>query len=181
MSETVSTVNELFSNSKEIKQEDFKSENWQQFKDRLSKEIKGIKWTGSKFEIIPRIAELLDIKIPTIFLSSWKKSDEIKKLLEESVSSPEDKFEVNLTEHSITSEHKPYIEVIIKNVPVYKIEFDLDLTFTIDGFILKIQNGKIHEIVSGTCKAKGTLSWEQIKLLEKNLEPIKLPGSILLN
>lgn len=181
MSEIVSTVNELFSYSKELKQEDLKGENWQKFKDRLSKEIKGIKWTGSKFDIIPRIAELLEIKIPTIFLSSWRKSDEIKKLLEESVSSPEEKFEVNLAEHSITSEHKPYIEVIIKNVPVYKIEFDLNLIFTIKGFILKIQNGKINEIVSGICKAKGTLSWEQIKLLEKNIEPIKLPVSILLN
>jgi hypothetical protein len=181
MNESVPAVDELFSLPKETELKDPQNENWRRFKERVTKEIKGIKWTGSKFDIIPRIAELLDIKIPTIFLSSWKKSEEIKKIMEESVSSPEEKFELNLSQHDITSEHKPYVEVNIKNMPVYKIEFDLNLTFTLEGFIIKIQNGNIYQIDSGICKAKGTLSWEKIQLLEKSLGPIKFPGSIHFN
>lgn len=181
MSETMTTVNDLFPVIDETKQKDPHDDNWKKFKEKLTKEIKGVKWTASKFEIIEKIEQLLDIKIPSIFLSSWKKSEEIKKILEESIKSPEEKFEINLSEHSITSAHKPYIEVMFKNVPVYKIEFDLNLTFTLEGFMIKIQNGKINEIGSGVCKAQGTLSWEKIQLLEKKLEPIKLPGSIHLN
>ena len=181
MSETMTTVNELFPVTNETKQKDSHDDNWKKFKEKITKEIKGVKWTASKFDILEKIAQLLDIKIPSIFLSSWKKSDEIKKILEESAASPEEKFEINLSEHSITSDHKPYIEVMFKNMPVYKIEFDLNLSFKLDGFSIKIQNGNIYGIDSGVCNAKGTLSWEKIKLLEKKLEPIKLPGTILLN
>jgi len=47
----------------------------------VTEEIKGVKWVASKFDIAEKVAELLDIKIPSIFLSSWKKSEEIKKIL----------------------------------------------------------------------------------------------------
>ena len=181
MSETMTTVNDLFPVTDETKQKDPHDDNWKKFKEKLAKEIQGVKWTASKFDIAEKVAELLDIKIPSIFLSSWKKSEEIKKILEESIKSPEEKFEINLSEHSITSDHKPYIEVMFKNMPVYKIEFDLNLSFKLDGFIIKIQNGKIYGIDSGVCKAQGTLCWEKIQLLEKKLEPIKLPGTIHLN
>ncbi len=181
MSETLTTVNELFLFSNETTRKETSNENWQKLKERVAKEVKGINWTASKFEVTEKIFELLDIKIPTIFLSTWKKSDEIKKILDESVASPEEKFELNLYQHNITSEHKPYIEIQLKNKPIYKIEFDLNLTFELEGFILKIQNGIVYQIDSGICRAKGTLSWEKIQLLEKNLEPINLPGSILFN
>lgn len=180
MSESVPRVNELFSLTKMNIQKETSNENWQKLKERVTKEIKGIKWTASKFEIIEKIFELLNIEVPSIFVSTWKKSDEIKKVIADSLASPEEKFEVNLSEHEIDSEHHPYIEIVIKNAPVYKIEFDLKLTFILEGFMLKIQNGNIYEIGAGACKSMGTLNWEKIKLLEKNLEPIKLPGSILI-
>lgn len=182
MSENLPSVNdEVFLFTKETQAKKSSDENWKLFKEGVAKEIKGIKWVASKFDIAEKVAELLDIKIPSIFLSSWRKSDEIKKLLDQSAKSPEEKFEVNLSEHTITSEHKPYIEVMVKNMTVYKIEFDLNLSFILHGFILKIQNGIIYGIDPGVCNAQGTLSWEKIKLLEKKLEPIKLPGTIHLN
>ena len=182
MSEKLPSVNdEVFLFTKETQAKKSSDENWKLFKEKVAKEIKGIKWVASKFDIAEKVAELLDIKIPSIFLSSWKQSDEIKKLLDQSAKSPEEKFEVNLSEHTITSDHTPFIEVMFKNMPVYKIEFDLNLSFTLDGFILKIQNGIIYGIDTGICNARGTLSWEKIKLLEKKSEPIKLPGTIHLN
>jgi hypothetical protein len=182
MSEKLPSVNdEVFLFTKETRAKKSSGENWKLFKERVAKEIKGIKWVASKFDIAEKVAELLDIKIPSIFISSWKKSEEIKKIIEDSIKSPEEKFEVNLSEHTITSEHKPYIELMLKNVQVYKIEFDLNLSFTLDSFMLKIQNGIIYGIDPGVCNAQGTLSWEKIKLLEKKSEPIKIPGTIHLN
>ena len=67
MSESVQNVSELFSLTKDSTQKETTNENWQKLKERVTKEVKGVKWTGSKFDIIPRVAELLDIKIPTIF------------------------------------------------------------------------------------------------------------------
>ena len=83
-----------------------------------------------------------------------------------------------MTEHTITSEHHPFIEVRFKNALLYKIVFDVNLLFKIKGFILKIQKGEIIEVYSGMCEAEGNIKWEGIKLLEKKFEPLTLPKLI---
>ena len=93
MSENLPSVNdEVFLFTKETQSKKSSDENWKLFKERVAKEIKEVKWVASKFDIAEKVAELLDIKIPSIFLSSWKKSEELKKILEESIESPEEKF-----------------------------------------------------------------------------------------
>jgi hypothetical protein len=177
MNSITPTLNNVFSVTKETPRKHL-PDNWQLFKERLRKEVKGIKWTASVSDIVSKIAELLDIKISKIFTDCWKKSEELKKVLEESKKSPDEKFEIELTEHSINSEHNPYIELRFNNASIYKIKFDINMFFTVKGFILKIQQGDIYEINSGECEAKGTISWEGIKLLEKKLEPLELPTLI---
>lgn len=177
MNNSMPTLNNVFAVTKETPHK-HESANWNTFRVRLSKEIKGVKWTASVSDIDLKMAELLDIKIPAIFKSCWKKSEKLKKIIDESVKAPEDKFELELTEHTITSEHHPFIEVRFKNALLYKIEFDINLLFKIKGFILKIQKGEIIEIYSGTCEAEGNIKWEGIKLLEKKFEPLTLPKLI---
>ena len=50
----------------------------------------------------------------------------------------------------------------------------------LEGIILKIQEGKIKEITTGTCKGKGTVECENILILERKTRPFCLPGSVSL-
>ena len=151
------------------------------FEDKIKEEIKGIKWTASAPELTKKAAELLNIKVPDILLDGWKKEEELKKILKESSASPDESFYLELIEHTIKSEHHPYIEIIIKGAPVKKIEFLVIISFNLKGIVLKIKEGVIKEIQAGTCEIEGEFAYQNLTLAKKNLSPLKLPLSVQLN
>jgi hypothetical protein len=149
---------------------------WKDLHDQLSAEVKGIKWVPMP-DLIEKIGELLQIEIPDLLLDSWKKCDELQAALEESKESPQSKIYVGLAEHTITSEHTPYIELRIAKMETQKIEFKLKLVFTLKACELKIQGGLIKQARTGACEIEGTLSRGPLVLATKKLAPIHLPGS----
>lgn len=155
------------------------SEGWKEFQEKIVSEVKGIK-LASLPDITEKFGELFDIPIPDIFLASWKKANSLQSVLEESRKSPETVMNIELGEHTIVSQHDPVIEVKIRNATVKKLQFTLRLGFILKGFNLKIQNGVIEEMQTGVCEVKGTVEYEKLKIAEKKLAPIKLPGSIKL-
>ena len=152
---------------------------WQAFQARMTKEVRGIKWKASMPDVVAKIAELFDVEIPGLFITSWKKTNEIGTALEETRRAPDEVRYVGLADHSISSELRPYIDVRIENATVKRIEFTAKLTFTLKGFVLKIQRGEITEIGTGRCEGAGTISFEGLPIAEKKMEPINLPGSIV--
>jgi hypothetical protein len=153
---------------------------WKTFQETLAKELKGIKCPVPMSQLIPKIGELFDIEVPALLLSWWKKAEDLQKVLEESAKAPETVRYLELAEHSISSEHHPYLEVKIKNTCVKKIEFSILLLFKLKGFVLKIQNGRITQMQTGKCEVEGTVQYDELTILKKKLAPLDLPGSITL-
>jgi hypothetical protein len=153
---------------------------WQAFQEKVSKEVKGIKWTATIPDLAPKVCELLDIKIPDVLTAAWKKVADIQAVMEKSKKTPDETIYLELAQHTINSEHKPSIDVKIKGATVKKIALVIQLGFNLKGFLLKIQNGAITELQTGQCEAKGTIKYGGLTIAEKKLEPIKLPFSILI-
>ena len=147
-------------------------------RERIIKEVEGIKWSAALPELTEKIGELFNIEIPDILLAAWKKIDALKKYLDSSQYAPEETIYAELAEHTITGELHPYLEIQVKNIPVKKIEFTVNLSLAVKGIVLKIQNGRIKEIKTGTCEVKGRIEYKDLVIAEKALEPIQLPGSI---
>lgn len=141
----------------------------------------GVKGSAAFDEIIDQLEEISNISIVDIMLGAWKKSDELLKKLEESTKQPKDSISFPLGEHTITSQHQPYIEVTVNGKSAGRIDFELNIELTLKGFILSIQNGEIRSIKTGSCEAKGDVKCEGIVMKEKAWEPISLPGKIDLN
>jgi len=153
------------------------SDGWTKFQSKIADELKGVK-TAALPDTAGKLAELFDIPIPNILLASWQKADALQSLLEESKKNPEEIMELELAEHTITSEHRPRIELKIHNATVKNLELNMQLAFKLEGFILKIQEGAITEVRTGKCEVKGKVDYEGETLLEKKLSTIELPGSI---
>lgn len=177
MSETVVTVRDVFELPKPGSPEE-SSPRWQTLRQWMSEDVKGVK-AGAMPDIAAKIADLLEVPIAEIFLASWKKTDAVKQLVEESRKTPEALMNVELAEHSINSKHQPHIEIKSKKAPVKKIEFTLQLLFKLKGFHLRIQNGAIKEMQTGPCQAKGTLQYQGLAIAEKELAPIELPSIVV--
>src|SRR6266436_22895 len=174
--ESAPTVREIFALPE--KETDPSDDRWKEFQERIDKEVKGIKWTAAMPDLAAKVCELLDIKIPNIFLAAWKKARELQTALEKSKATPDEVVYLELTEHNINSDHKPSLDVRIKGATVKKIELGVQLGFKLRGFVLKIQNGGIREMQTGQCEAKGTIKYGTLMIAEKKLELIKLPLSI---
>jgi hypothetical protein len=152
-------------------------ESWKRFREKLTEEIKGIK-VAAMPDMAEVIGELLNVPIPGIFLASWRKADALKDLLEESKRNPEAIMDLELAEHTINTQHRPYIEIRIHNAAVKKIEFTLRLVFSVKGCVLRVQHGVIKEMRAGMCDVKGLMEYGGVTILEKKVAPLQFPGVI---
>ena len=175
--ETVPTVREIFGLPEKGIAEPG-DDRWNAVQERLSEEVKGIKWTAAMPDLAPKLCQLLEIKIPDVLLAAWKKAGELQAVIEKSKLTPEEIIYLELAEHSINSEHKPSIDVKLRGAKVKTIELLVQLGFRLKGFVLKIQNGAISEIQTGQCEVKGTIKYAGLNIAEKKLAPIKLPFTI---
>lgn len=151
---------------------------WQAMQERISQEVKGIKWTAAMPDLIPKICDLLEINVDDVLLAAWKKASELQTVIEKSKQTPEETTFVALAEHTINSEHKPSIDVKLKGAKLKTIALLVQLGFKLKGFVLKIKNGCIIELQTGDCEVNGTLKFSGLTIAEKKLAPIKLPFSI---
>lgn len=174
MSKTSITVRDVFELPKPGADE---TEGWKKFGERVGEEIKGIK-SAAIPDVAEKVAELFEIPIPDVFLTSWKKASGIQALLEESRNAPETVMNAELGEHTINSVHRPHIEIRIQNKTVRKIEFTLKMSFYLEGFVLKIKDGAIRGMQTGLCEVKGKLEYKDLVIAEKKLAPITLPGAV---
>src|SRR2546423_1981522 len=151
---------------------------WEAVQERIKNEVKDVKLPAALHELGPKICELFNVPLPNVLVTSWKKVGDIRGVLEKSRSSPDQVSYVELAQHSINCDQKPHIEMRFKNMPIKKIEFGVKLVFGLKGFVLKIQNGAIAEIKTGSCDVKGTISYAGQVIVDKKLTTINLPGRL---
>jgi len=152
------TIGEVFDLPKEGKA-DLQPDRWRVVKDRVKKEVKDVKFPAALHDLGPKICELFNVPLPDVMVTSWKKVANLQALPEKSRNAPDEVMYLELAQHSINSEHKPHLEMRIKDLPVKKIEFLVKLVFNLKGFVLKIKAGAIEEIQTGACEVKGTISF----------------------
>ena len=151
------------------------SNEWQAFQSRLGREIKTIKWPAAMPDVASKVSELFNVELPELFVSSWKKAKELQEALEESKKSPDEVIVLELTEHEITNDYHPYIEIRIAGMPLpKKIEFKVQIATALKGINLKIQAGTITEIQAGSCDFEGKLKYQDLTLAQKKVGPIEL-------
>ena len=171
------TIAEVFDLPKEG-EKDPQPDRWQVVEQRIKKEVKDVKFPAALHDLGPKICELFNVPLPDVMVTSWKKVGGLQALLEKSRNSPDEVMYLELAQHSINSEHKPHLEMRIKDLPVKKIEFLVKLLFNLKGFVLKVKAGAIQEIQTGVCEVKGTISYAGQTIVEKKLTPIQLPGHV---
>jgi hypothetical protein len=153
------------------------SNQWEEFQNRLGREIKTIRWPAAMPDLVSKIGELFNVELPDVIVVSWKKAGELRDALEESRKAPEEVIFLELAEHVITSEHHPEIEIRIAGIPLPKrIQFTVKLSATLKGVVLRIKGGEIVEIEMGSCEFEGKVKYEDLTIAEKKLGPIELRG-----
>ncbi len=147
-------------------------------KQALEKEAGQIKWPVALEEVVKQVGILLNVPLGAVISTAWNKYRVLMKYSDAEKYSPDETFLVPFAEHTITSKHRPYIDVLIGDRRIGRIDFAIDISLTLKGFIAKVQGGRLREIRVGTCRAKGTIACEDFLLLEKESDSLELPGTI---
>lgn len=148
----------------------------QEFQESITK---GVSEIGGIPELADQIRDSLDIDIVSILVHAWKRT--LDTTLDESRKAAGEVTHLALAEHTINSEHHPYIEMRLRKASIKRIEFRLMCSFWLKDFSLKIQDGSIKEILTGSCEAECAFQYEGLMIAQMGRTPIKLPASILVS
>ncbi len=154
--------------------------NLREVADDMHKEVPEGKGRALVNAIARHLDDLLGIEVSDILLRAWKKYENLGRYNDPLRYPPDQLFLVPLTEHTISSKHKPALEIAAGKLFKKTIPFDIALELELTGFMLEIQGGKIITILTGECRGKGTVSCMGTLLLNRESEEIRLPGSIAL-
>ena len=149
-------------------------------KEQLDSLAKGVSWGAVKDTVGDSVVQLLDVPVLDIVLGGWKK---MAKVMEYADLRKYPKGKTNLvplSEHTIKSQHHPYLEVSVKGRQVGKLVFDIELSLTLEGLVMRIQDAAIKAIQSGVLKGNGIISMKGVPLVKKTFARISLPGSVQL-
>ena len=139
-----------------------------------------IAWSSLRTEIAAAMSDALDTKVIDGWVSAWQKCKEVTEKAEMSRHAPDTPFSCTLLEHSIESTLHPFVKVLLGPKLVQKIDFEVTLTTQIDGLILNLKSGSIVSIQPGRCEWSGSIAMDQAELIQRSLEQLELPGSLVL-
>jgi hypothetical protein len=124
-----------------------------------------------------RIADLLRLDLGVILVGGWKKMAELQRYTDRGKYSPDETVLVEITRHTVTSTHKPSLDIVVDEVKIDTLPFELKFTLTLDGALLTIRDGKILAVSPGACKGEGELKCEGYTILKRDSAPVRVPGT----
>lgn len=124
------------------------------------------------------VQDVLDVPVTDVLVGAWERARDLRAALETTRRSPSASALVPLVAHAISSEHRPYVDVVVGGVPLTRLVFPVSVKFGLEGVVVRVQQGRITEILAGTVKIKGTVKFGDFVLFEKSLAPIPIPGAL---
>ncbi len=146
----------------------------------LIAKARGLSWPAVASELEQKLAGLLDVEIARLLLLAWQKSATIHAQLSKSAASPGETFLVHLAEHTLSSSHRPHLEIYFQGALIHRFKIEVMLELAIEGAILKLEAGRIREVKPGTVKGQGTIALDGVAIARQETRPIELPGTIRL-
>jgi hypothetical protein len=138
----------------------------------------GVHQTALAETAADKLPDLLNVKVISILTGAWTKYELLKKYADRREYPPEETVLLPLAEHTVKSEHHPYVEILVNGRPVGKITFDVTVSLKLESFELKLQDGKIKAVNAGTVQGSGEISFYGVTLIKKEIEPVTVHASI---
>jgi hypothetical protein len=135
-------------------------------------------WRMMPKAIAGQLSTLLDIGLPDILIGGWNKAYALRQHLQKSAKTPGKETFLQLAEHKITSNHEPYVALLKNGKEVARLPFSISIELVLQSAVLRILDGEIREIQTGQIKAKGSVKCGGAILIQKDFQPVKVPGTM---
>jgi hypothetical protein len=126
--------------------------------------------------------ELLDLDLGDLAVAGWRRHAALTAAADRTRVNPGSSEVVDLAAHRITSVHRPYVELLLNDVHVATVRFELRVEFLVRALVATVRDGHVAALGFGACDVAATLAAEGMQLLEQRarldvslLIPVPLP------
>jgi len=109
---------------------------------------------------------LLDLDLGDLVVGGWRKYADLTAAAKRTIATPDSTEVVEVATHSITSTHRPFVEVLVDDVHVATVRFELGVKFVVKGLVATVQHGHLVALTGG-CDVTATLAAEGRQLAKR--------------
>jgi hypothetical protein len=107
---------------------------------------------------------LLNLDLGDLVIAGWRKQAELADAAERTAANPGTSQVVKLATHRISSVHRPYVELLLDDVHLTNVNFELDIEFVVTALAVTVRDGHVVSLHAGDCDVTATLAAEGIRL-----------------
>lgn len=111
---------------------------------------------------------VLALDLGDLVVAGWRKQSQLAAAAERTAANPGTSELVELATHRVSSVHHPYVELLINDVRVTTVNFELDLEFEIKALVATVRDGHLVSLHSGDCDLSATLTAEGVRLASRS-------------
>lgn len=135
-------------------------------------------WSSARHQIDQALQNVLSVPLSDILGGGWNKYRALIEYRDRKKHPADEVALVPLHEHTISSSHKPQIEIFLNERKIGSLDFEVELALEMEMAILKIRDGKIWEVEAGSCNGRGTVMFGPAVLFERKTSSVRLPRMI---
>ena len=110
---------------------------------------------------------LLDLDLGDLVVAGWRKQGQLAAAAERTAANPGSSEVVELATHRVSSAHHPFVELLVNDVHVANVTFDLDVEFVVKALVVTVRDAHVVSLHSGACDLMATLAAEGIRLASR--------------
>jgi hypothetical protein len=105
--------------------------------------------------------EALEIRFSDVLTGAWSRYVELMRAAELTRADPSRREDVVLAEHTITSEHRPHVDVLVDDTLVASVELQIDVICTVRAVTVAVERAAIVEVASGSAHVELTVGVDE--------------------
>ncbi len=117
----------------------------------------------------------LNVAIDEVLGQAWSGWKELRQYADRDQTPPDDINVVTVSDHTISSTHRPSIGVFVHGAEVHRFEFEVAANFDVQGINLEVQGGEITAIQLAKLGLDGSITLGDQPILERKVPDVNIP------
>lgn len=154
------------------------AEDMQTAKTLLTEGKEAADWSTTLRQIKSEFHRLFDVSLLDILLAGWEKYRLVTEYADLDIHPPGERTTLDLELRSLSSTHKPIINLLINNKVTATLTFTIQFQLQFNVLKLTLGDGKIWSIETGQCEGSGNVLIKNHAILHRTFNKVDLPGRI---
>lgn len=133
---------------------------------------------GDLRRVLVMLREATEVPIPQVLVSAWRRYEPFRKYVDPAAYPPGTESEVPLATHTARSLLEPEVEVLVSGTVVATLRFEVEVTLSLEGAVLRIRDGRFVSVRTGDCSVEVEVRFQDHLLVEVGPEEEVIPGEL---